>query len=286
MFKQTDPFGGHSYAFANGRIKALEETLLKEADFDAISQCESYEKALGFLLDKSYGSCADCRDVEQLIESEIEKTYKVISEITPNKQLTDLFLLDIDAHNLKVYLKARFSLENTDSLVISGGCFPCELLAACVKVDDFSALGESFQQYLKASSKISDPQTLSTLVDQAMFLHIFKVLEKNKNQLVYKFFEKKALLLNANMKIRAKSLAYSDEKIASMMIKLPDNKDMDLPDDCTSYDIEKQMQLELPESIRSKKHDTFSIAPVICFLLDKIDESKRLRIIFSQIESK
>ncbi len=287
MYANKDPFGGHSFAFSNGRIKALEGTLLKESDFATIEDLADAKQALKFLKDKSYGNSSNSKDPEQLIENELNKTYKLIKEISPDKQLTDLFLLDIDAHNLKVCLKAHsFSCEDSESLLMYGGCFPVDLLKACVKFDDYSALGENFEKYLKDSSKVDDAQMLSTLVDKAVFSHIFTVLAKNKNKSLYNYFSKKAFFLNYNSKLRAKTLDYPSDKINDMMIELASDIKLDIKDNLTASEIEERMNQDLLYELRKEKHETFSIAPIVCFLIDKVNEAKRLRLIFSTLENK
>ncbi len=280
MHKNKDPFGGYSYEFTSGRVKALENTLLKKSDFVNLINAKSYEDSLKILADKAYGQANESDDLESIIESELTKTYSFVNEVSPNKELTNLFLLDIDAHNLKVYLKAPFSSEDPDALVMDGGSFPCELLKVCAKVHDFSVLGKSFELKLKGVDKVKDAQLLSIMVDKAVFGHIFATLKEHKNKLLLDYFKKRAAMININTKLRAKALSYSSKEIDSMMIDIENPPRISLPKDASSSEVENRLSRELLDTLREQKNETFTIAPLICYMLDKINEARNLRIIF------
>lgn len=276
MQKNKNPFGEKSCVYASGRIKALESKILKKQDYETLQSEKSYEKAFETLKKIGYAN-ETCKDIDELIKTHMQKTYKIIDEVTPNKELTDLFLLDIDAHNLKVCLKAKLIGKPCEDLLLNGGVFNKEIIKICTKVNDYSMLSKSFEENLKDIEKIKDPQMLSTLVDKAKFSFIFEVLRKNKNSLLEEYFTKKANFININTKSRAEKLGYTSKQINSMLI--------DVKEENFNYkeieNLEDKLYEKLLNFIRDEKTETFTIAPVICFLLDKQNEARNLRLIFA-----
>lgn len=281
MQKNNSPFGNKSCVYASGRIKALEGQILKKQDYISLNNEKSYSKAFEDLKKFGYGS-ETCKDIDKLIKTEMQKTYKIIDEVTPNKTLTDLFLLDIDAHNLKVCLKAKLMGDTCEDLLTSGGVYNPEIIKVCVDVDDYSMLSKDFEENLKDIEKIKDPQKLSTIVDKAIYSHIFSVLSKNKNEILENYFIKKASFININTKVRAEKLGYTQKQITPMLINLKKQDfNINFKAKESSENLEDNLYKSLLDSIRNEKTKTFTIAPVICFLLDKQNEAKNLRMIFA-----
>lgn len=276
MQKNKNPFGEKSCVYASGRIKALEGKNLKKQDYETLQSEKSYEKAFKALKKIGYAN-ETCKDIDELIKIQMQETYKIIDEVTPNKEFTDLFLLDIDAHNLKVCLKAKLIGKPCEDLLLDGGVFNKEIIKICTKVNDYSMLSKSFEENLKDIEKIKDPQMISTLVDKAKFSFIFDVLSKNKNEILKEYFTKKASYININTKARAKKLGYTTKQISSMLIDVKD-QDFNLK---AEENLEDKLYKKLLDFIRDKKTETFTIAPVICYLLDKQNEAKNLRMIFA-----
>ena len=97
-----------SYAYACARISALEKSLFGKEAVRRMAE-GSMEDALRMLSDAKYGNLPDAtgEDTERMIESVRRQTAQTIRDLSPDPALTDLFLLQTDAHNLKVLVKAR-----------------------------------------------------------------------------------------------------------------------------------------------------------------------------------
>ena len=136
MQKNKNPFGQKPCVYASGRIKALESQILKKQDYDTLINEKDYNNAIKILKKMNYGS-TESNDINEIISSEMQKTYKIIDEVTPNKELTDLFLLDIDAHNLKVCLKSKLIGKPCDDLLLDGGVFNKEIIKTLFSMFSF-----------------------------------------------------------------------------------------------------------------------------------------------------
>lgn len=289
MAANKNPYGKISLTFSIGRIRALESSLLSSSDFSAMIDADTYYEALKLLIDTGYGSDESNStnkniSLDNLVDNELAKTSKTISELSPDNSLTELFFLDIDAHNFKVYLKSKLTGEDPNPLILDGGTINPEILRICVETEDYSLLSDTFCYYAKGIENIDNSRILSTMVDKAMFKYIFNVLDNSHNKLIKEYFYKRAELIDINTILRAKNLNYTDKEISEMLINDSDFS-KNIPNNISLIDAERNMNKSLIKILRDKKGDSSSIAPVICFLMDKKNEALNLRLLFAAKQS-
>lgn len=289
MSNDKNPYGKVSEVFAVGRIRAVEETLLSPSDFGVLIQAADVPSALRSLIEMGYGSgkreTGDNISPDALINNELSKTSKMIREISPDNELTDLFFLEIDAHNLKVYLKSKLTGEDPQPLILGGGTITTEVLRICAETDDYSLVNDAFCKDLEGLGESSDPGFISTQVDKALFAHIFAVLKKHGDKLLKDYFTKRAMLINSNTRLRAERLGYSQRQTDRLLIDIPGVDNEVMPSNISFDEAERSMNRELLNILRDQKGEPFSIAPVVCFLMDKRNEALNLRILFAAKQS-
>src|SRR5690606_2554450 len=88
----------------------------------------------------SISEMKSAEDYETVLSKELSKTYELLREISPVPELTNLFLLRFDIHNLKTLLKSSYLGEENDELLSGIGTIPLQQLKDMVKEKDFSAL--------------------------------------------------------------------------------------------------------------------------------------------------
>ncbi|HIU93680.1 MAG TPA: V-type ATPase subunit, partial [Candidatus Aphodomorpha intestinavium] len=117
-----------SCAYACARISALENGLLDRRAVKRMAD-GSLEDAMRVLLDARYGNLPDATasDCERMIENVRAEAAREIRAISPKPELTDLFLLETDVHNLKLLIKARL-LEQAEVPLLLGGLYEPEQL--------------------------------------------------------------------------------------------------------------------------------------------------------------
>lgn len=98
--KQND---SSRYAYATGRIRALEVKLIGASRLSRYLEAKSAEDIGRMLLENGYPASAD---PEISLNMELEATYALIRSLSPDPQMIDTLLLARDFHNLKVMLKA------------------------------------------------------------------------------------------------------------------------------------------------------------------------------------
>ncbi len=282
MEKMLNPYGKTSYAYAVAVISALENTLISEAEFEKLRETNR-ENFLKFLNEKGYGGNVNSNSLDEIISNQLKKTYDIINEITPDKEITDLFFMSTDAHNLKVLLKAKLYKKNADDLLINLGTIPIEILKYCVANDDYSTLPEGLSEKLYGVWEIRDLKKLSQIVDEAIIFYIFSTLDKSKLSVIKKYFTAKILCLNKISKMRAEKLG---RKQMWSEINLPNIcEDLDIPDFDnieSIYDAEKKMSEFLISMIENDESSSFEISPIILYILRREEEAVKLRVLFNE----
>ena len=305
-----------SYAYACARISALEKSLFGK---DAIRRMAegSLEDALRQLSDAKYGNLQDAlaEDTERMIESVRRQTTQTIQELSPDATLTDLFLLQTDAHNLKVLVKARM-LGAADFAWLEGGLFTREQLVAMVADAKYDELPECMREALirlEAKLKISqEPQLVSVYIDYGYHAHCLAVSATIKEPFAKQYFAalcdfndvitflrmramgahkedlKEALLPNAGIRREDMIEAYElsaeslTKAISSSVAKsaLQDGLSRML----VSGDIamlEKARDDYLLSLVNAHRHETMTIFPIVGYYLARDREAKAVRLILT-----
>lgn len=309
-----------SYAYAVARIRALETHMLDALKFARLKEVDE-DEALKLLQEAGYGQCAVNEDIEPAISAELNAARKAVWEVTPEPELTGLFLLPIDAHNLKALLKARLMQTTASDILLEGGLFNVEKLIKAVSEKDYRDLPDAFSQALTSMERQiqnnPDPRYLSAVVDRTVFAYIRAVTAKKKNAFVSAYFAAQADFVNVRSVIRARALHYETDKLASMLVpggeissadliealslpveqlskKLGKGKNgraigaaLDEYATCgSSTSLERRMDAALMALTRSGKHETFGLGPVIGYLLGREAEARALRVLFAAKRAK
>lgn len=307
-----------SYAYAVARVRAMEVRMLDAAKLNRLREADTQE-AFKILQEAGYGAPAQANgDVEPLISEELDQARKVVWDITPAPEVTGLFLLRIDAHNLKALIKARLLGVDASDVVMPGGLFPLEKLEKAVSEKDYRDLPQTFSDALNKVEQLvarePNPGQLSAAIDKAVFDYAQSVLSqrKNKNAFAKEYFMAQADFLNIMSMIRARALNYDSEKLIPMLLdggqlsfsdiieclslpadqlakKLARGKNSkaigmaleEYAQSGSAQALEKRMDAALMSLVRSGKGDTFGLGPIVGYLLGREAEARALRIIFA-----
>lgn len=214
-----------SYAYAVGRVRALEPRLLSRERIARMADASNAEEAMRLLQEVGYGLGGGERstfDYELLLSQELSKTYELIDTISPDPQLTDLFRLKWDAHNLKVLLKNRLQDIEGDSLLLPYGTLPIEKLKRAVYDKDVSDLPPRFKDALQSLEKSFqgkvDPLAIGTELDKAVFDTVYDALKRRPNAFAQKYFRALSDLTNVMTLMRCRKRGYAQDEIAKMLV--------------------------------------------------------------------
>lgn len=305
-----------SYAYACARISALEKTLFGR---DAVRRMAegSLDDAMRVLSDAKYGNLpeAGSEDVESMIDNVRKDTAKIVMELSPEPALTDLFLLQTDAQNLKVLFKSRL-LGALDALWLEGGLFQREELTRMVSESKYDLLPlrmREAMEHLEAKTRIQvDPQLVSVAIDAGYYAHCLDTAKQIREPLVSRYFNaacdfnnvitffrmramgaqkvdlKEVLLPNAGIRCEALIEAYelSAESLTSALSQssaksaLLDGLSKMLVSGNISM-LEKARDDYLLSLVNSHRHERMSIFPIVGYFLARDREAKAIRLILT-----
>ncbi len=209
-----------SYAYACARLSALNKRLLEPQTVLRMLD-GSASDAMRALSDVRYGNLSDAAetDVERMIEREMTDAMQEVKELSPNPQITDLFLLRADVQNLKVLLKARL-LNQSETVFTPGGLYDRETLTAMVKEKQYGALPDEIRDALNALEKRLEirvePQTISISLDRAYLAHALKASEKHP--VFSQYFRAEADFDNVLTFLRLRAMGASIETLDDVML--------------------------------------------------------------------
>jgi V/A-type H+-transporting ATPase subunit C len=305
-----------SYAYAVARIRALENLLVDTEKAERIIASASVTDAIKVLSDTGFGVAVSSNDsvlgYEAFLKAETKSTAAFIKDISPSPELTNLFLLKNDFHNLKVLFKTRILNIDGDYLLVDAGVVPIETLKSAVVSNNYISL----PPFMKAASEEieamisvkADPQKIDLKLDRAMFAHIASECKRLNNAFVSGYFERLIDLTNIRTLVRVKKMGESIELLKEALIPYGSYpfsfyaKALDEPyerlleslsysryDDVINAGIQeflKSSSLALFEKladdhllryIKSNKHNPFGIEPIVGYLAAKEGEIRLVR---------
>ncbi len=303
-----------SYAYAVARIRAKENGLIGRDKMSRLAE-SSLEEAVRMLVESGYGNMpeATAADCEAMIAHERDDAARLVQEITPEPEITDLFLLKTDIHNLKVLLKARL-LDSQDVELVSGGVYLKEKLTLAVRDHDYRDLPGALRDALEALEKElptrEDPQRVSVRLDQAYHTHAGMILNKHKNAFASDYFKALADFDNVLALLRLRAMGASKEELADVVLpggSIPKSTLVDameqpqenmvkqvstgvagsaiqkgleemLRTDRVSA-LEKARDNHLMELTKKGKYDVMTLQPVLGYLLAREQEARCIRLI-------
>lgn len=298
------------YAYAVGRIRALELKLLTKSDIDTLLSAKSAEDALRALGDKGWDTENVTPDsFESVLTQESEKTWQIIEETVPEPDQFNLLKYKYDFHNLKVALKSiMLRSDNDDYFINSGTCDPA-VLKKTVSQKDFKSVPEHLRDAAEECYTVlletGDGQLCDIIIDKAALEHTVKSGEKSGG-----FMKGLARLMCATADIKialrgcrtSKNLGFFERSLAACdgldierMARAAASGENDLLDylgttdysECVGYIEKSALEFEkwcdniIIEYVRSAKMTALGISPIVAYILAREAEIKAVRIIVS-----
>ena len=315
-----------SYEYAMGRISVLTKKMLDEAQMRRIAEAADEMEAMTFLVEAGYGGNGVAgqyqnREIDCFIRDELQASRKIVWELTPEPELTSLFFLKDDIHNMKTLLKARLLGTEAPDILMDGSVFPVMLLQECINNKEYDRLPAAFKDaFVKIEAELEqkvDPLRFSAQLDCAMFRYINDVLNQRKEYgFVRRYFSLSADFQNARSVIRARLLHWDQEKLGPLL--LPGGEIahevfldvFDTPLEQLGVELnrgtygrlifkaiedyvatgnasifKRSMEAAQMNVLRAVKWDIFTLGPIVWYLLGREAEAKALRLIFGAKKS-
>ena len=306
------------YAYAVGRVRAMETRLLDRGKIDRMVEAKNAEEALKILGESEYAEyvaeLGSVFDYEQMLKSEQRRIFVELRKIIPNPIIIGLFAKKFDYHNLKVLFKAnKLQQERAELLIPDVGNIPVAELVRSVNEEDYSNLPPHMRQAAQLLTEQfrlqPDPQLVDIWLDRAMYADIIADTEIVGSPFLTGYFKSQIDLINIKTFIRIKRLNLSKEFLEEALLPGGDVNIVKLAqlveplevlidrlaytpygrvveEGIESYQktdtltrYEKLADDFLVQYTKQAKYITFGLEPIIGYLLAKENELKMIRIV-------
>lgn len=314
-----------SFEFALGRISVLSTHLLSASQLRRIAEAGSTKEAQKLLLETGYGENAATEqelatgEIDLIIRGQLQLTRKRIKELTPDPELTGLFLLPVDTHNIKALLKARLLGTSADEILRDGGNFPLDTLKDMIQTKYYEDMPPVYRDTLnEIESELgreADPLVFSAMVDGAMFRHAKAIMDaKHEKGFIRAYFSLWADFQNTLSLIRAQNLHWELSQLRLVLVDAgeiprtvfeecldtpPEQLGARLNQGAHGADlvqainefaqtgdlgiIARRMKEGKMQIIRLAKWETDSLGPIVGYLYAREVEAEALRLIFGAL---
>lgn len=165
-YKDTD------YLHASARVRALENGMVRAADFRKMAEARSAEEAYKVLSDAALCQGWPLEEYDKALDHSLEETYHLVGSISPAPALPELFRIKYDGHNLKVAIKARRLDTEVEDLYIPLGNVPVKTMKEELAAGKLSSFPEPLAEAALAAgeslAKTRDPQSVDLILDRAV----------------------------------------------------------------------------------------------------------------------
>jgi len=217
----------NKYLYSVTRIRALETKLLDKAKIERMIEARNADEIIKIPYETEYANSISemksVEDYESVLSKELSNTYKLLSEISPVPELTNLFQLRYDIHNLKTLLKSSYLDEENDELLSEIGTIPIQQLKGMIKEKVFSDLDplvrESLEEVVGEFTVNPDPQLIDVTLDKALYKLMYKAAKDNKSSFLTDYISTQIDLINIKSLIRVKSMGYGREFLKKVILE-------------------------------------------------------------------
>ena len=173
-----------AYLCVSAMLRAREPKLLNLEKAGRMLDAASVEDAAKLLTDCGYP------DMSQMSASEVEETlaqrrgeiFKEMQDLSPDKELVDLFKLKYDYHNAKAILKAEAVGTDCKHLLSDAGRLPGKQLLELYNEEKYSRMPEKLAAAMAEAKAVlartSNPQLADFVLDKAYFAEIRDAADK------------------------------------------------------------------------------------------------------------
>jgi V/A-type H+-transporting ATPase subunit C len=175
------------YAFASGRVRALELKLIGKQRMERLAEARDAEECMRLLADTAYGEHMEEIEgvgYETFLRNEEGRLLALVDSLSLDRALSDVLRLEYDFNNLKVLLRESFAGRDLSLLYTDLGKYPVseikELLHGETPERIPAPLNEAAALGTEAWAATSDPAEVDTAVDGVMFAHFLKVAAEHR----------------------------------------------------------------------------------------------------------
>lgn len=296
------------YAYAVARIRSNELKLLGAQDIDGLIAAGDCARTAARLSDKGWDSDGAAVDDGEMLRREGEKTWAFINEIAPDPAALDFLRIPNDFHNVKVALKAKLRSTEWKQLCLSPATVDIDLIGRAVDEKQFELLpaflADSARDAYEALVSWADGQLCEVILDRAA-LETAIASAKGQGGLALELTELDAFAADIRMAVRCARMKKSRGFVSSALAacealdiealadaavqseeavrELLSTFDRDAADALGQglAAFERLCRNRRAALLQGHQYDILGIAPIICYILAREEEQRRVRIILA-----
>jgi V/A-type H+-transporting ATPase subunit C len=199
------------YAFASGRVRALELKLIGKQRMERLAEARDVEECLRLLADTAYGEHLEEIEeagYETFLRNEEARVLELVDSLSLDVALSDVLRLEYDFNNLKVLLRESFAGRDLSILYMDLGKYQVDEIKALLEGETPermpAPLDEAAARGAAAWNETADPAEVDTAVDGVMFEHFLKVASDHKVPYLRTLMQVKIDLANIRTFLRAR----------------------------------------------------------------------------------
>ena len=299
------------YTYAVARIRALEVSLLTNAVIEQLLACKSAEQALQLLVEKGWGDLtAGMLDADEVLNKEEEKMWQTIREVAPDMHVFDVLSLPKLYHNLKAAIKEVCTEVENKNIFYDDCEIPGEEMFALVQNKEFDKLPgnmlatarEAFDTLLHTR----DGQLCDLIIDRATLEAMLEAGKKSGEKIIEEYAQTAVAIADIKIAVRSQKTGKNAEFMKKAMVNCSEINVDQLTQaalagaeeiaqylEGTSYRegadalrispsaFERWCDNKMTDSMRSQKYESFSVGPLLAYLLARQNEIKTVRIILT-----
>ncbi len=307
------------YAFASGRVRALEVKLLGRQRMERLAEAPGVEDCMRLLADTAYGEHleeVEHAGYETFLRHEEARVLALVDELSRDVALSDVLRLEHDFNNLKVLLREAFSGLDLSGLYTDLGKYPAveikRLLAGEAAGRLPAPLDEAAARGMAAWEETSDPAEVDTAIDGVMFAHFLKTAAEHGVPYLETLVKVRIDLANVRTFLRARYMELGPRTVERLLypgggvaaevftsvFQAPVEEVLarfqfspyrpviekgaaGLAKDGSMVPLEREIDSHLVSFLRLSKYFTFGFEIVTAYALIKKMEIKTLRLIFA-----
>lgn len=300
------------YTYAVARIRALETALFSSATIEQLLACQDMEQCLQFLQEKGWGDADTPVSAEAILNREQEKIWETIRDLGVDMSVFDVLSYPNLFHNLKAAIKDVCTEENGKTMNIyfdDTSISPNEMLDI-VRSKDFSRLpkfmSEAAREAYETLLHTRDGQLCDVIVDRACLEAVYAAGKEAKDSIIKEYAESTVAIADIKIAVRSQKTAKNMDFMKRAMAEC---ESLSVAQLCkaaaggmdaiaeylsqTAYAeggkaiaespsaFERWCDDRIMQTMQPQKYQSFSVGPLVAYILARENEIKTVRIIIS-----
>ena len=290
------------YTYAVARIRALEVSLFSDAFIEQLLACKSADQVLQSVMEKGWGDMGSGTDAEAVLKCEEEKAWAVIRDVAPDMSVFDVLSYPKLYHNLKAAVKEVSTGVKNPAMFYDDCPIPGEEMYRIIENREFSRLpgnmSRTAQEALDTLLHTGDGQLCDIIVEEAG--------KKSGEPIIENYADTTVAIADIKIAVRSQKTGKRADFMRSAMAEceslsidqliraaLSGMEEIAQYLEGTSYAggadalrespsaFERWCDNRMIETLKSQKYETFSVGPLLGYLIARENEIKTVRIILT-----